>query len=97
METFETTDLFHAAYCYDEGLQIEGLRRSGSKHKVIMKGPNAYAIAMAYFKGSKAKKLFDAYKTLKDFAYRPKDDDLFYENEKNKIKGEHDENARKEN
>ena len=84
IETFETLDFFHAAYCYSKGLQISGLKRVGTKHKVIMQGKDAHKIAMTYLgKECVEKKLFEAYKTLKDFAYRPKEGDLFYEDSKN--------------
>ncbi len=70
-EVHKTANLYEGSYCLCVGLKLVGKERNGKKVQVHFEGPNANEKALEFYNGAKveAKKLTDAYRTLKDYVF----------------------------
>ncbi len=70
-EVHTTQNLYEAAFCLCKGLKLTGKVREGRKVSVIFEGFSAREIALGFYNGGRieAKKLTDAYRTLKDYVF----------------------------
>lgn len=72
MDSYRTQSLYEAAFLMAKGFELMGKENSGHKITILFKmSPEVESQVMNFYNGGKieAKKVFDCYRTLKDYIF----------------------------
>ena len=69
MKEYRTSNLYEASYLSFKGFQFSGKEKSGNKVVLIFPNSQELTQTIIEFYNSDAKKLFDWYRTLKDYVF----------------------------
>ena len=69
---YGTESLYEASFCLSKGHKLAGKEKQGDKYVVYLEGKDPHLAVMDYYNGGKveARKLFDAYRSLKDYVFQ---------------------------
>ncbi len=66
---YRTSNLYEAAYLLSKGFPLLGKEQEGSRVIVLfLETPNIHEASLMFFNGE-AKRLFDSFRSLKDFVF----------------------------